>query len=84
MAESGSKVMAIDRCRRAAGGGVCNSFIILRELIPLLIDLDLQFRLIEDEGPNTKVTNFFCMKFFYYRPYPPRKLPTLFFHCVIF
>ena len=29
--------------------------------------------------PNTKVTNFCCMKFFYYRPYPPRKLPTLFF-----
>lgn len=46
-------------CRRAAGGIVCNSFIILRELIPLLIDLDLQFRLIEDEGQTQKLPTFF-------------------------
>ena len=50
-------------CRRGSRRIVCSGFIILRELIPLLTDLDLQFRLIEDEGQKQKLPTFFVWNF---------------------
>tara|TARA_Y100001949_G_scaffold124169_1_gene105922 strand:- start:1063 stop:1308 length:246 start_codon:yes stop_codon:yes gene_type:complete len=54
----GEGVMRTLECRRGSRRIVCSGFIILRELIPLLTDLDLQFRLIEDEGQKQKLPTF--------------------------